>query len=203
VPKQKPEPLEGEIIEAETVEGEKRKGQANGKVTRARPGQLSPIEEAWCVAYLRQPTALDAYLEVTAERDENGRVIRPTGDELVNVQHAASRIMHLQRVRDRVYELRQERALRVIDQQVTFSGYSQEDALREAHAALDVATNKQDPKAMVLAVALKAKIAGLIVDKAESGLPGSFRDVDLKRLKDKREALEEERRLRVVGGGKG
>ena len=202
------EPVEGEIIEAEdkpkkeSLQGKRR----NGRVERNRPDELTPTEEAWCVAYLRHNSATDAYCAVIYGEDANGKALRPADPKAMAVAHKlAGHILNKPAVHVRVLRLRNERAQKVIDELVRQSGaYSLEKALTEASAAYEIAARKEDPKAMLLAVALKAKLCGYLVDKIEKGPPGSFEDLDVRRLLEKKSALEQERAhregLKVVGG---
>jgi hypothetical protein len=81
---------------------------------------------------------------------------------------AASRLR--KRVIARVVELQHEaaRAKRV----------TVESVIGELDEARDLALEQKQPNAMVAATSTKAKIAGLFVDKVETGEPGAFKNVE-------------------------
>jgi phage terminase small subunit len=139
---------------------------------------LTPKQERFCVEYVKTGNASEAY-----RRAYDAEGMKP---EVVAVK--ASELLKNGKVAVRLAELRAP--------VVAEARYGLKEAMDECAEAMNLARATEQAGAFVSAVALRAKLAGLLVERREQGKPGEFAD-----LKDKSEAeLEEEARALLADG---
>ena len=110
-------------------------------------------------------------------------------------RHNASRLKTNEHVLRRVSELQERLAIKT---EITV-----ESLTKELEEARQVAVEIKQPGAAVAAVMGKAKLAGLIVEKRESGSPGAFSGTTAEEREILEDAVRREaqsRGLRIVGG---
>ncbi len=109
---------------------------------------LTPKQEAFCQAIVAGNSQSEAYRSAYEAKDMTGKT----------VNEAASRVMRDRKVSARVAELREP----VIEK----LRYDLSAAMAEASEALGMARSKESASAMVAAVALRAKLSGLLAEKS-------------------------------------
>lgn len=107
----------------------------------------------------------------------------------------ASTLKADQRISKRVAEiLSQRETIRAmgVAKAIERAAYEVADAMSEAEEARSLAMNKGNAGAAVAAILLKAKLAGLVIDRKESGDPGDFKKLSADELRSRisREAAE-------------
>jgi len=118
--------------------------------------QMTPRKEAFCRYVVEIGNASEAY-----RRSYNAKNMKER-----TIWKRASELMACGMVKGRIAEIRQ--------QLVESTKYTVQAAMEEALEAYQVAKKKGNGGAMVAATTLRAKLNGLLVDRAEVGKPGEF-----------------------------
>lgn len=114
------------------------------------PGGLTLKQEAFCQAFVQSGNADDAYRKVyDCSKDSKDGTIRKEAHKLLRLEHILKRLIEL----------------RSKSEQVAIYGLN--EAMAEARAAYDLALATGTPSAMVAATQLRAKLAGILVEKRE------------------------------------
>ncbi|MBM3740868.1 MAG: hypothetical protein FJW39_34415 [Acidobacteria bacterium] len=120
------------------------------RAARILPCGLTIKEERFCCAYFSSGNAEQSYRKAY---DVNGS--RPSRW----VRNEAHELLHRPHIKSRIEDLRQ--------QAESIATYKTNDAFREAGEALLLAKRLGQPAAIVSAVTLRAKLAGLLVDRQD------------------------------------
>ena len=110
---------------------------------------LTAKQEAFCIAIIKGMSQADAYRSAYNAGSMKNETIQKRASELMSDGEVAGRVEEL-------------RAPIVEEAQ-----YALKDAMDEAREAFDVAKGKENGGAMVAAVALRAKLNGLLIDRSE------------------------------------
>ena len=109
-------------------------------------------------------------------------------------QRNSSRIRKLTSVDERIAELLNERASKIVEKVAIEVEYTREKLLAELERARQVAEEAKNGSAMAMATLGKAKILGLIIDRREVGDAGAF-----DHLTDEQLVEEAAKRARMLG----
>jgi hypothetical protein len=133
---------------------------------------LSVKQEAFIAAYTETGVAAEAYR--TAYHASN------MSDHAIYKE--ASKLMRHPLIAPRITEFKVMVSNKVVERIV----YDTQAAMQEAHQAFNLALRRENPAAMIAAVTLRAKLNGLIVDKAEikAGPLDELSDSDIFALHD-------------------
>lgn len=119
------------------------------------PALANPRHERFARYYMRNGRASDAYRKAGYQ---------PNKPQCVWV--ASSRLLRHVDVKRRIAELRKQMATR--------NRITVDSLIEELDADRDLARSLEQPSAAIAAVQLKARLAGLLIDRKESGAPGDF-----------------------------
>ena len=134
--------------------------------------KLTPKQERFCVEYLTTGNASAAYrLAYNAENS------KPEG-----IHVNASKLLKNAKVVLRLQELRAP--------VVAAARYGLQEAMSECSDAIALAKSTENVSAFVSAIALRAKLNGLLVERRETGKPGQFDDLSDAELESERKSRE-------------
>lgn len=119
------------------------------RAARILPGGLTLKEEAFCQSYIQSGNAEDAYRASYKTANMNPNTISNESNVLLRKAHICKRLAELRDLSSRV------------------AVYGLNEAMGEAKKAFDLAIKTNSPAAMVSAVTLRAKLAGILVEKRE------------------------------------
>jgi hypothetical protein len=112
-------------------------------------------------------------------------------------QRNSSRLRKLTSVDERIAELLNERASKIVEKVAIEVEYTREKLLAKLEKAYEVAQKAKNGSAMTMSVIGMARICGLIIDRREVGEVGAFSSYTDEQLLQ--EAMERARRLGLAG----
>jgi len=145
------------------------------------------------------PTLENARWELFAQSVANGKLL---DDAYADAgckpnQRNSSRLRKLTSVDERIAELLNERASKIVERVAIEVEYTREKLLGELEQARQIAEQAKNGSAMAMATMGKAKILGLIIDRREVGEVGAFDNMTDEELIE--EAKKRARRLGLAG----
>lgn len=153
--------------------------------------KLTPKQEHWTQVYLETSNGTEAYRRVYCSEN-----MKPT-----SINRAVTELLANPNIQAYLATLRAEVEKKVVSAVANTAIYDRAAAMAEAKEAYDVSASKGNGAGMVAATQLRAKLNGLIVDKAEvkTSVIDELSDEDSLAVLNALTAISKARQLTLIG----